>query len=129
MGNGKPPIKWSKDSNIKWKTKIPGAGHATPIVWGDTIFVQTAVPIEIGMRCALVFPLPGRDGKVHVIGRVVRTVPPQFTDDRESMRVPGMGVEFERFGGPNDRHSIEAFLHRHESETLRPEVGPLSFPE
>jgi diguanylate cyclase (GGDEF)-like protein len=92
------------------------------------IFVQTAVPIEIGMRCALVFPLPGRDGKVHVIGRVVRTVPPQFTDDRESMRVPGMGVEFERFGGPNDRHSIEAFLHRHESETLRPEVGPLSFP-
>jgi len=93
------------------------------------IFVQTAAPIEIGMRCALTFPLPGRDGRVHVIGRVVRKVPPQITDDRESMRVPGMGVEFERFGGPNDRHSIEAFLHRHESETLRPEVGPLSFPE
>ena len=30
------------------------------------------------MRCALTFPLPGHDGKVHVIGRVVRTVPPEI---------------------------------------------------
>jgi diguanylate cyclase (GGDEF)-like protein/PAS domain S-box-containing protein len=88
------------------------------------IFVQTSAPIEIGMRCALTFPLPGSDGNVHVIGRVVRTVPPQH----ESLepRIPGMGVEFERFGGTQDRRAIEIFLHEHESMTLRPEVGPLS---
>jgi hypothetical protein len=40
------------------------------------VFVQTSAPIEIGMRCALAFPLPGHEGKVHVVGRVVRTVPP-----------------------------------------------------
>ncbi len=90
------------------------------------IFVQTSVPIEIGMRCALAFPLPGRDSKVHVIGRVVRSVPPEISSDSSRTRVPGMGVEFERFGGSTDRHAIEAYLHRHEGRTLRPETGTLS---
>jgi uncharacterized protein (TIGR02266 family) len=84
------------------------------------VFVQTAAPIDIGMRCALAFALPGREDKVHVIGRVVRTVPPEFTDAHVS-RVPGMGVEFERFDRRTDRRAIESWVHLHESETLRPE--------
>lgn len=39
-----PPTTWSETENIRWKTKIPGLGSATPIVWGDQVFVQTAVP-------------------------------------------------------------------------------------
>jgi len=39
-----PPVKWSATENIKWKVKIPGRGTGTPIVWGDQIFIQTAVP-------------------------------------------------------------------------------------
>lgn len=39
----KPPLQWSDDSNIKWKTSIPGAGLASPIIWGDRIFLLTAV--------------------------------------------------------------------------------------
>ena len=39
-----PPVTWSESSNIKWKVKIPGEGIGTPIVWGNQIFVQTAVP-------------------------------------------------------------------------------------
>lgn len=85
------------------------------------VFVQTAVAMEIGMRCAFAFPLPNQDGRVHVIGRVVRTVPPQ-PDARSEVRIPGMGIEFERFG-PEDRRAIESFLHAHESMTLRPETG------
>lgn len=89
------------------------------------IFVQTSAPVDVGMRCALTFPLPGHHGKVHVIGRVVRTVPPDHSDD--DLRIPGMGVEFERFGGSNDRRTIDCFLHANEAQTLRPETGPLSF--
>jgi outer membrane protein assembly factor BamB len=39
------PEKWdgSLGINIKWKTEIPGLGHSSPIVWGDRIFVTTAV--------------------------------------------------------------------------------------
>jgi diguanylate cyclase (GGDEF)-like protein len=92
------------------------------------VFVQTAAPIDIGMRCALAFPLPGYEGKVHVIGRIVRTVPPETAPESPEVRVPGMGVEFERFGGTTDRTAIESFLHGRESTTLRPEIGPLSIP-
>ena len=90
------------------------------------IFVQTAAPIDIGMRCALSFPLPGHDGRVQVIGRVVRTVPSETAAEIQEVRIPGMGVEFERFSGFGDRRAIEAFLHCNESTTLRPESGTLS---
>jgi diguanylate cyclase (GGDEF)-like protein len=88
------------------------------------IFIQTPNPIDIGMRCALAFPLPTIDSKVHVVGRVVRMVPEaRFQDTQE--RMAGMGIEFERFGS-QDRRAIESFLFHHEYETLRPETGILS---
>jgi outer membrane protein assembly factor BamB len=37
-----PPTEWSETKNVKWKVKIPGEGHATPIVWGDKVFVLSA---------------------------------------------------------------------------------------
>lgn len=37
-----PPIEWSETKNIRWKTKLPGLGHSSPIVWGDLVFVTTA---------------------------------------------------------------------------------------
>jgi outer membrane protein assembly factor BamB len=43
---GNPPTVFSETKNLKWKTEIPGKGHATPIVWGDKIIVQTAVPTD-----------------------------------------------------------------------------------
>src|SRR5262245_48922186 len=41
--HGKPPVKWDDKTNIKWKTELPGLGSSTPIVWGDLVFVLTAV--------------------------------------------------------------------------------------
>jgi outer membrane protein assembly factor BamB len=38
-----PPITWDAKTNIKWKVRLPGRGSATPIVWGDRVFVVTAV--------------------------------------------------------------------------------------
>ena len=39
-----PPTTWSEDKNVRWKVKLPGHGSSTPIVWGDAVFIQTAVP-------------------------------------------------------------------------------------
>jgi outer membrane protein assembly factor BamB len=39
-----PPITWSESSNVLWKVKIPGDGTATPLVWDDVVFVQSAIP-------------------------------------------------------------------------------------
>lgn len=40
---GNPPTTWSETENVKWKTKIPGKGFSSPIVWGNQIFLQTAI--------------------------------------------------------------------------------------
>lgn len=41
-----PPTTWSETENIKWKIPAPGEGHATPIVLGNQIFIQAAVPTK-----------------------------------------------------------------------------------
>jgi outer membrane protein assembly factor BamB len=41
--HGDPPTTWDEKTNIKWKVPLPGRGSATPIVWGDQIFVAAAV--------------------------------------------------------------------------------------
>jgi len=40
---GNPPIEWSETKNVRWKVTIGGLGSSTPIVWGDRVYVTTAV--------------------------------------------------------------------------------------
>ena len=39
------PDKWDVPGgeNVLWKQKIPGLGHSSPVVWGDKLFVTTAI--------------------------------------------------------------------------------------
>lgn len=39
-----PPVEWSEAKNVRWKVEIPGRGSSTPVVWGDRIFLTTAIP-------------------------------------------------------------------------------------
>jgi len=55
------PTRWNADASagpaagVRWKTPIPGLGHSSPIVWGDRVFVATAVresgepPLRLGL--------------------------------------------------------------------------------
>ncbi|MGB0579131.1 MAG: PQQ-binding-like beta-propeller repeat protein [Limisphaerales bacterium] len=38
-----PPTEWSETRNVQWKTAIPGNGLSTPIIWGDKVFLLTAI--------------------------------------------------------------------------------------
>jgi outer membrane protein assembly factor BamB len=53
-----PPVKWSENKNIRWKTLVPGKGHSTPIVWGERIFLTTAIPYGESVKPRL----PSRPG-------------------------------------------------------------------
>ncbi len=64
-----PPTKWDAATNIKWKAELPGKGSATPVVWGNRIFVLTAVKTD---RVAKPEELPKRDPKFKV-----NTTPPR----------------------------------------------------
>ena len=38
-----PPATWSESENVRWKVEIPGRGSGSPIVWGDRVYLTTAV--------------------------------------------------------------------------------------
>jgi outer membrane protein assembly factor BamB len=44
MARGDAPLQWSDKERIAWKATVPGRGHSSPVVWGDRIFLTTAVP-------------------------------------------------------------------------------------
>lgn len=44
--HGDPPTTWSETANVRYKVPIPGRGHASPVVWGDRIYLLTAVDAE-----------------------------------------------------------------------------------
>ena len=45
LSSGTPPLTWNvaDGTHVRWKTRIPGTGHSSPIVWDDRIFITTAV--------------------------------------------------------------------------------------
>jgi len=42
-----PPIEWSETKNVRWKVEIPGRGSSSPVVWGDDLFLLSAVPVGV----------------------------------------------------------------------------------
>jgi outer membrane protein assembly factor BamB len=38
------PLTWNDSQNVAWKVEIPGRGFSTPVVWGNRLFLTTAVP-------------------------------------------------------------------------------------
>jgi outer membrane protein assembly factor BamB len=51
------PDTWSPSERIAWKTALPGRGHSSPVVWGDRIYLTTAVEGK---------HLPGRTAPDHL---------------------------------------------------------------
>lgn len=48
VAEGPTPTNWNAEdgTNIAWKTPIPGLAHSSPIVWGDRVYVTTAINTE-----------------------------------------------------------------------------------
>jgi len=44
--DGDPPVRWSEGENLRFKVAIDGDGLSTPVVWGDRIFVLSAVALD-----------------------------------------------------------------------------------
>jgi len=42
-------VEWSATKNMKWKAPIPGRGSGSPVVWGDKVFVVSAVAEDGGL--------------------------------------------------------------------------------
>src|SRR5918999_4701547 len=53
------PTEWAPGKNIVWKTELPGGGHSSPVVWGNRIFLTTAIEGEV---------VPGAAAVPHTMG-------------------------------------------------------------
>lgn len=53
------PTQWSTAKNIKWKTPIAGRAHSSPVVWGNRIFLTTAIEGDV---------VPGAKAVKHMMG-------------------------------------------------------------
>jgi outer membrane protein assembly factor BamB len=59
VADGAPiPLEWSATKNVVWKNALPGRGLSSPVVWGDRIFLTTAIEGEV---------VPGEDAIPHVL--------------------------------------------------------------
>lgn len=52
------PAEWNANRNIKWKTPIAGRGHSSPVVWGNKIFLTTAIEGDV---------VPGAKAVTHLV--------------------------------------------------------------
>ena len=62
MAVGDAPLKWSDTENVLWKTAIPGKGNSSPVIWGDKIFLTTAIPTAAPKTEPAAPPQQGRRG-------------------------------------------------------------------
>jgi outer membrane protein assembly factor BamB len=40
---GNLPERWTATDGVKWAAEVPGYGWSSPIIWGDTVFVTSAI--------------------------------------------------------------------------------------
>jgi len=45
VAKGDAPVEFSDTKNVAWKVKVPGRGFSSPVLWGDRIFITTAIPV------------------------------------------------------------------------------------
>jgi len=45
------PTRWSRTENVAWRFEMPGAAGATPVVWGDRVFLTSADGEDLVLLC------------------------------------------------------------------------------
>ncbi len=51
------PTQWTRDQGVAWRVALPGPAGATPVVWGDQIFLTSVDSDDLVLMCF------GTDGK------------------------------------------------------------------
>lgn len=120
------PTQWSETENIVWKREIPGQGHGTPVIWGERLFVLSAVPTGKNVEQASVDSQTRR-----------WLVAAQQEEPQRGFRPRGpggfggqRGRGFGRGGGqPTEIHDFTTYcLDRHTGETIWSRVGVSEVP-
>ena len=53
------PVEWSVDKNLQWQYNVPGRGWSSPVIWGNRVFISTAVTDEPNQTSGTIGPQGG----------------------------------------------------------------------
>ncbi len=104
--HGNPPTEWSETRNVRWKVEIPGKGSSSPIIWGDRIFISTAVPTE-KLGAAKKEEAAGGDGQMDI-----SRLPERMRRRLERMTPEERKQAMERFRRRGPRGIQPEFVHQ-----------------
>ena len=91
------PVRWSTTENVAWKLAMPSKSGATPIVWGDRIFLNVADGGNLYLWCVdkrkgeLLWKKPIADGDYR-INKQNMSSPSPVTDGVAVYAMTGIGV-------------------------------------
>ncbi len=123
----KPPTAWSETENVKWKVELPGRGSGSPMVWGDRIYLQTAIktdrtadgPPETAARESTIrFQLASGTGQLLAQAESTPATEPTPPTDRAEGESRGEGRRGRRggggggFGGGGGRGEVPTNYHQ-----------------
>ena len=96
-----PPVEWSEEKNIAWKTPVHGKAWSSPVIHGDQVWMTTAT--EDG-RELFAICLDRRTGEVLLDRKLFDVADPQFCHKFNSYASPTPVIEDGRvyltFGSP-----------------------------
>lgn len=79
------PREWTPETNVAWKTAIPGRGHSSPVIWGARVFLTTAIEGDV---------VPGHGAVAHTVGNQEFVHPDAVSGDRaQTLKVLALDVD------------------------------------
>ena len=63
------PTHWTGSESFRWRVRVPGTGHSSPIVWGDQVFLTSCVESD---QTRLLLAFDRRSGEQQWAVRVLR---------------------------------------------------------
>jgi len=125
------PTSWSRTDRVAWVSEVPGRGWSSPIVWGDTVFVSSAISSKPFKQ-----PSPGIYGNDYVaelqaqglsMDEIMRRVQARDNEtSEESGEVRYMLYAFDAATGSlkweREAHKAPPFKGRHRKNTFASET-------
>jgi outer membrane protein assembly factor BamB len=99
------PTEWSETKNVKWKTPIPGRGFSCPVIWGNRVFLTTAIEGDV---------IPGQKAIIHKIEGQEFKHPDWIGSDRShTFKVLCLDSETGKVLWERTAYEGKVFDHRH----------------
>lgn len=118
------PVEFSKTNGVKWVAELPGPSAATPIIWGDQVFVSST---DVKSRTLRAMALERKSGKVlwnHEIAQGFSQ------DNRSNLASPSPVTDGERvifFYGTGDLVAFDFAGKQLWARNIQKEYGQFAF--